>query len=95
MNLKEKWAYLAVLKTQYKKAAKKEKGEIINELIKNVGYHRKYAAYVLRKKTDLRRKRRKRVRISPYTCITDPLKELWLVSNYCCPERLQHLFQNY
>jgi hypothetical protein len=90
MNLKEKYAYLAVLKAQYRKVSKKDKGRIIDELIKNIGYHRKYAAYVLRKKVDLRRKRfSKRVRISPYTCIIDPLKELWLVSNYCCPERLQ------
>lgn len=89
MNLKEKYAYLAVLKTQYRKVGKKDKGRIIEELVKNVGYHRKYAAYVLRKRVDLRRKCLKRVRISPYICILDPLKELWLVSNYCCPERLQ------
>lgn len=92
MNLKEKYAYVRILQSQYQKALKKEKGRIIDELVKNVGYHRKYAISLLagKKWFDLRRKKSlKRVRISPYACIVDPLKELWLVSNYCCPERLQ------
>ena len=90
MNLKEKCSYVCILQNQYKKSSKKEKGRIISELVKNIGYHRKYAITVLagKKKIDLRRKRQKRIRISPYICIIDPLKELWVVSNYCCPERL-------
>jgi hypothetical protein len=92
MNLKEKYAYVRILQSQYQKAVKKEKGRIIDELVKNVGYHRKYAIGLLagKKEFDLRKRRLvKRVRISPYAGITDPLKELWFVSNYCCPERLQ------
>jgi len=93
VNLKEKYAYVRILQSQYQKSGKKNKGKIIDELVKNVGYHRKYAISLLagKKWFDLRRKRKidKRIRISPYVCITDPLKELWLVSNYLCPERLQ------
>lgn len=91
MNLKEKYAYVRILQVQYQKATKKNKGKILDELVKNIGYHRKYATSLLaaKKYFDLRRKRQKRIKISPYTCIIDPLKELWLVSNYLCPERLQ------
>lgn len=92
MNLKEKYAYVRILQSQYRKAGKKNKGKIIDELVKNVGYHRKYAISLLagKKWFDLRKKESlKRIRISPYACIIDPLKELWLISNYCCPERLQ------
>lgn len=91
MNLIERYAYLKLLSVQYRKALKKKKGEILNEVVKNLGYNRKHAIVLLTKvqKKDLRKKSvRQRVKVSSYLPIVKPLKELWMTANYLCADRL-------
>lgn len=91
MNIREKRAYIKLLHTQYQHSSKKKKGEVIDELVKNIGYHRKHAIRILSKpKTfDLRRKQKlRRAKVSSYLPIVKLLKELWMISNYLCADRL-------
>lgn len=91
MNIKEKYAYVKLLKIQYQKSSKKKKGKIIDELVKNIGYHRKHAIRILStiQRHNLWRKSTfKRARVSSYLGIVKPLKELWMTSNYLCADRL-------
>lgn len=91
MNLKEKYAYVKLLKIQYQKSSKKKKGKIIDELVKNIGYHRKHAIRILstiQKRNLWRKSTFKRARVSSYLGIVKPLKELWMTSNYLCADRL-------
>jgi len=92
MNIKEKFAYVKLLKVQYQKSSKKKKGKIIDELIKNIGYHRKHAIRILstiQSRNLWRKSTFKRARVSSYLGIVKPLKELWMTSNYLCADRLQ------
>ncbi len=91
MNLIERYSYLKILSVQYKRASKKKKGEILDEVVKNLGYNRKHAIVLLLTvhKKDLRKKSiRQRTRVSSYLSIVKPLKELWMTSNYLCADRL-------
>ena len=92
MNIKEKFAYVKLLKVQYQKSSKKKKGKIIDELVKNIGYHRKHAIRILstiQSRNLWRKSTFKRARVSSYLGIVKPLKELWMTSNYLCADRLQ------
>lgn len=92
MDLIERYSYLKLLSVQYKRASKKKKGEILDEVVKNLKYNRKHAITLLStvRLKDLRKKSiRERVRVSSYLPIVKPLKELWITSNYLCAERLQ------
>lgn len=92
MNLIERYSYLKILSVQYKRASKKKKGKILDEVVKNLGYNRKHAIVLLLTvhKKDLRKKSiRQRARVSSYLPIVKPLKELWMTSNYLCADRLQ------
>ncbi len=92
MNITEKRAYIKLLHKQYRHSSKKKKSLLIDELVKNIGYHRKHAIRILSKTKlfDLRKKQKqKRAKISSYLPIVKPLKELWMISNYLCADRLQ------
>jgi len=87
MNIRERYAYINVLRKQYRRATKKRRSEIINELIKNTKLNRDYGALLLRTNSQLK-KNRKRSKPSQYLKIIKPLKELWIVSNFLCSKRL-------
>jgi len=87
MNLRERYAYINVLRKQYRKASKINRSKILDELIKNTGYCRDYGALLLRTNAQLK-KNRKRNKPSPYFKIIKPLKELWVISNFLCSKRL-------
>lgn len=92
MNLTERYSYLKLLLVQYKRVTKREKGKILDEVVKNLGYNRKHAIVLLSTlpRKDLRRSSvGQRARISSYLPIVKPLKELWMTSNYLCADRLQ------
>ena len=92
MNITEKRAYIKLLHRQYQHSSKKEKGLLIDELVKNIGYHRKHAIRILLRSRifDLRKKQgQRRAKVSSYLPIVKPLKELWMTSNYLCADRLQ------
>lgn len=85
MNLTERYSYLKLLAVQYKRASKKEKGDILDEVVKNLGYNRKHTIVLLgtMHKKDLRKNQvKKRARVSSYLPIVKSLRELWMISNY-------------
>ncbi len=56
LSLKERRAVVREVSKRYKKTKKKEKGKILDEFVKLIGYNRCYAAYLLRmyeKKVDI------------------------------------------
>ena len=47
LSMQEKKALAREISKRYQKAGKKEKTEILNELVKTTGYNRKYVLHVL------------------------------------------------
>lgn len=84
--------YLERMRSRYKKAKKREKGELLAEFCEHSGYHRKHAIRLLNQKT-LRRKRVTGQRgRRPQYCIEDylePLKRVWLATSQLCGKRLK------
>lgn len=87
MDLKTKRIIINKLSKEYKKANKKQKGEILTELVRLTGYNRSYARFVLRtplaKKGVLRRNKG-----SKYQVILKPLRRLWVIANFACGQLL-------
>lgn len=89
MGKKSKKEYIEVLRRRYRKTkGKKEKGRIINELVVNCRFNRKYAIRVLNKngEVDLRRKkgpgRKRKPRYS--TKVMQLIKMIWESADYPC-----------
>lgn len=76
-------------KKQYKKASKKTRGIILQQLEQTTGYSRNHIGQVLLKVSH--KKRIKRKRVSRYFTVIKPLRILWAVSNYACGQRLKPL----
>ncbi len=87
MDLKTKRIIINKLSKEYKKANKKQKGEILTELVRLTGYNRSYARFVLRKPS-VKRKIQTRTRVSKYQVIIKPLRRLWVISNFACGQLL-------
>lgn len=87
MNIRERYAYINVLRKQYRKATKRDRTNILDELVKNNGYNRDYGALLLRTNSQLK-KNRKRAKPSQYLKIIKLLQELWVISNFLCSKRL-------
>jgi hypothetical protein len=84
--------YLKAVYLRYKKASKKEKSLILNELCQNCGYHRKHAIRALNTfKLFTKPKPKKRGKASLYnkSFIIKPLKRIWLAANLPCSKRLK------
>jgi hypothetical protein len=84
--------YLDNVRKKYKKARKKEKGEIIAEVCAISGFHKKHAIRVLNK--DLRRmtikkEARGRPKIYQEQVYLEPLKRIWLATDQLCGKRLK------
>ena len=87
MDLRTKRIITNKLAKEYKKANKKQKGEILTELVRLTGYNRSYARFVLR--TPLAKKRiLRRNKGSKYQVILKPLRRLWVISNFTCGQLL-------
>lgn len=93
MDLKTKQVIIRQLANQYKKASKKEKGEILTELIRLTGFNRSYARFVLRIPPRVR-SRQQRLKGSKYELILPKLKKLWSVSNFACGKILVEAIPN-
>lgn len=93
MDLKTKKTIVNKLSREYKKARKKQRGVILDELIRLTGYNRSYARRILRK--PLKAKKHSRVKASSYSSIFSPLRELWAISNFTCGQRLVPLIPVY
>lgn len=88
MNFKIKQAIIREFSEKYKKATKKEKGVILDEIVSLTGYHRKYTMDMLSCFPMGYRKPITRERKSGYTRILPLLKKLWAITNFACGKRL-------
>jgi hypothetical protein len=98
--MRERKAVTRVLIERYRKARKKEKGRILDELIELTGYCRCYGAHLLRRYGQRLRKGkitllaqlpvkvRRRARIKTYdAAVVEVLKPLWQIMDYPCGKR--------
>lgn len=106
LTAKEKRSATKVTAPRYQKAAKKQKGRILEEFIALTGYDRCYAAYLLRTQgkktyvdrntvvvTDVGKKKTKhRSRFYDELVVT-ALLEIWLIMDYLCGKRLAPMLQ--
>lgn len=84
--------YVEAVYLRYKRASKKEKTIILNELCHNCGYHRKHAIRVLNHFKRFRKPQpKKRGKPSVYNkpSIMKPLKVIWLAADLPCSKRLK------
>jgi len=75
------------MRGRYLIADKKEKGKILDEFIKIVGYHRKAAIRVLIKKVKSGVSHRGRP--TKYSTVLQPLRSIWEASDRLCSKRLK------
>lgn len=94
MTKKDKHAVVRAFSRQYKKAGKKEKSELLNDLGETTGYSRKHLMETLSNPPKVR-KRKRRVQQSKYLQILKPLRTLWAVANYACGQRLKPMIPSY
>lgn len=88
MDLKTRHEIIRATVKRYKRASRKERKQILNELISITGYNRKHAIVLLANPPKSPRKKIKRIRFSRYLKVLDKLKELWKISNYSTGQRL-------
>jgi len=84
--------YLRAVHLRYKRANRKEKSIILNELCNNCGYHRKHAIRALntfKRFTKPKPKRRGKPSVYNKAPIITPLKRIWLAANLPCSKRLK------
>lgn len=93
MDLKTKKNVVNKLSKEYKKARKKQRGIILDELVRLTGYNRSYARRILRKPSNL--KRHSRVKGSSYSSVFSQLRKLWAISHFACGQRLVPLVPVY
>jgi hypothetical protein len=84
--------YLDNVRKKYKKARKKEKGEIIAEVCAISGFHKKHAIRVLNKdhrRMTIKKEARGRPTIYQEQVYLEPLKRIWLATDQLCGKRLK------
>jgi 5S rRNA maturation endonuclease (ribonuclease M5) len=89
MSNSAKKEYLIEIKKRYFLATKTEKSQILDELCTVCKYNRKYAIRVLAKKQRRQQKKKGRPKIYHHQAIVEFLKDLWVVTNLACSERLK------
>jgi hypothetical protein len=87
MTIKERYKYLRMMQRRYQKAAKKEKGQLLNEMEVMTGQHRK--ALIRAMNSRLERQRRRSQRGNSYGPeVDDALGVIAEAMDYICAERL-------
>ena len=84
--------YLDNVRKKYKKARKKEKGEIIAEVCAISGFHKKHAIRMLNKdhrRMTIKKEARGRPKIYQEQVYLEPLKRIWLATDQLCGKRLK------
>ncbi len=87
MDLKTRQGIAGSLAKQYRRAVKKDKGQLLDEFIRLTGYNRVYAAVLLCHPPQKRRKQQRRQRKSVYRKILPGLRHLWVISDAACGKR--------
>ena len=84
--------YLDNVRKKYKKARKKEKGEIIAEVCAISGFHKKHAIRVLNKdhrRITIKKEARGRPKVYQEQVYLEPLKRICLATDQLCGKRLK------
>ncbi len=93
MKRNERLTVVKAFSKEYRRAAKKIKGQILKEVVAVTGYSRKHLAEILANPP--KPKRISRVRASPYRAVFPLLKKLWAIANFACGKRLTPLLPVY
>lgn len=88
MDLKDRRIYMKIVQKRYLKASRKEKGQILDEIVRNLGIHRKAANRLVR--SDLSKPRKSRDPFYIYSTKTLFLLEvLWKETDFLCSTLLK------
>ena len=95
MSLQSKKEYLEVMRKEYLKASKKQKGKILNEYCKRTGENRKYAIKKFNYKVKLKQPQQRKKRPCKYKGdVVALLVELWDIFDNPCGQRLKPLIED-
>lgn len=89
MSNSAKKEYLNEIRKRYFTATRIEKSNILDEVCTVCNYNRKYAIRLISKKQKLHNKKKGRPRKYQSQAITLFLKDLWVLTNLACAERLK------
>lgn len=95
MDLKTRHEIIKSVAKKYKRAFKKEKQRLLDEVVSITGYNRKHTIVLLSKPPAVRRKKLRRVRLSKYLKVFDILKKLWAISKYSTGVRFVPVIPTY
>jgi len=95
LTMRERKAVTAVLRTRYRRASKKQKGRLLDELVGLTGYNRRYAAALLGERGTpaagvrerMERRARQRPRLYDATVLR-ALRQIWVIMDGICGKRL-------
>lgn len=80
----EKYIIIRAFAQEYKKASKKRKGVILQEVVSLTSYHIKHAIELLNNPPAKKKKPFTRKKPSTYQAVFPKLKKLWVISNFSC-----------
>ena len=89
MSNAAKKEYLIEIRKRYLLANKSDKSRLLDELCTVCGYNRKYAIRLISKKENPHKKKKGRPQKYYSQAIVDFLKNLWVLTNLACSERLK------
>ena len=91
MTSRSKAEVIENYRSRYRKAGKKEKGQILDTLVEVTGYHRKALSRALSRKPSRRTKHaaKRPGRPKTYRDVISPLETIWQYSNFLCGKRLK------
>jgi len=94
MNKQEQKSLASHFSKEYKKASKKRRHEILDNLENLTAYSRKHLMELVKSKPGLK-KRIVRNRTSKYNEVVKPLTDIWHISNFSCGQRLAPIMGTY
>ena len=95
MDLKTRQAFIRQLAPVYRKAAKKERGRILDQVVIATGYHRFRASWLLTNPPISPKKKLKRIKKSKYELIIPPIKKIYGISDFASGKRLVGMIPSY
>ncbi len=90
LDMKQRIALSYEVRKRYQKTRKKNKTRILDEFIKNTGYNRSYARFILGSLKKQGRKKKRVVRKRIYDAkVFYPLRTIWIAADGICGQRLK------